>query len=227
MNRYMNRAAINLLDDVDVILFVVEGLQWHKADDHVLEQLGGCSQPVFLVVNKVDLIDNKEKLLPWIAETKDKADFAKIVFVSALHNEQLVQLEEEIVQLLPEQEKLYPEDQLTDRSMRFMAAEIIREKLTRSLGQELPYSLTVEIEYFKEEKGLVSIGALIWVERKGQKAIVVGKQGRQIKKIGQSAREDIEKMVGEKVFLQLWVKVREGWSDDEKALRSLGYQENR
>jgi len=227
MNRYMNRAATNMLEDVDVILFVVESLRWIREDEHVLAQLEKYPQPIFLVINKVDLIPKKEELLPWISELKGKADFRDIIIVSALRNDRLDLLEQEIIKALPKQENFFPEEQLTNRSLRFMAAEIVREKLTRSLSKELPYSLTVAIEQFKEEPGLISIGAVIWVERKGQKAIVVGKEGKQIKKIGQSARIDLEKLTGEKVYLQLWVKVREGWSDDERALRSLGYEEQR
>lgn len=223
MNRYMNRSATTILNDVDVVLFVIEGLHWSSEDDFVLQKIASIQVPVLLIVNKIDLIKEKKQLLPWLEEIGGKGHFDKIIPVSALRGSQLEVLETEIVSLLPAGERIFPDDQLTDRPMKFLVAEIVREKLTRSLGQELPYALTVEIERYEESGGLVKIGAVIWVERKGQKAIVIGKGGSVLKKIGQSARKDIENLVGTKVYLQLWVKVREGWSDDERALRSLGY----
>lgn len=223
MNRYLNRAAAAVLADVDVVILVVEALRWTAEDDNVVQRLGGVAAPVILAVNKIDQIKSKRELLPWLEEVASKREFTSIIPLSALRGEQVKVLEESVVALLPEAEFLYPEDQLTDRSERFLAAEIIREKLTRNLGKELPYALTVEIEQFEEQEELSRIGAVIWVEREGQKPIVIGKGGRMLKKIGELARIDMESLFGRKVFLRLWVKVREGWSDDDKALRSLGY----
>jgi len=224
LNRYLNRAASSVLPSVHAILFVVEALRWTEEDELVLEHVRRAGVPALLVVNKVDRIEDKAALLPYLAEVAQKHDFAAVVPVSALRHDNLDDLEAELLKLLPESEPLFPEDQITDRSVRFLAAEIIREKLMRSLGQELPYDLTVEVERFEEEGNLVRIGALIWVDRPNQKAIVIGKGGERLKQIGQQARKDIEAMLERKVFLELWVKVKSGWSDDERALQSLGYR---
>ena len=224
LNRYLNRAASSVLPSVHAILFVVEALRWTEEDELVLEHVRRAGMPTILVVNKVDRIEDKVALLPYLAEVAQKHDFAAVVPVSALRHDNLDDLEAELLKLLPESEPMFPEDQITDRSVRFLAAEIIREKLMRSLGQELPYDLTVEVERFEEEGNLVRIGALIWVDRPNQKAIVIGKGGERLKQIGQQARKDIEAMLERKVFLELWVKVKSGWSDDERALQSLGYR---
>ncbi len=224
LNRYLNRAASSVLPSVHAILFVVEALRWTEEDELVLEHVRRAGVPTILVVNKVDRIEDKAALLPYLAEVAQKHDFAAVVPVSALRHDNLDDLEAELLKLLPESEPMFPEDQITDRSVRFLAAEIIREKLMRSLGQELPYDLTVEVERFEEEGNLVRIGALIWVDRPNQKAIVIGKGGERLKQIGQQARKDIEAMLERKVFLELWVKVKSGWSDDERALQSLGYR---
>ena len=224
LNRYLNRAASSVLPSVHAILFVVEALRWTEEDELVLEHVKRAGVPTILVVNKVDRIEDKAALLPYLAEVAQKHDFAAVVPVSALRHDNLDDLEAELLRLLPESAPMFPEDQITDRSVRFLAAEIIREKLMRSLGQELPYDLTVEVERFEEEGNLVRIGALIWVDRPNQKAIVIGKGGERLKQIGQQARKDIEAMLERKVFLELWVKVKSGWSDDERALQSLGYR---
>ncbi|HEB66381.1 MAG TPA: GTPase Era [Gammaproteobacteria bacterium] len=224
LNRYLNRAASSVLPSVHAILFVVEALRWTEEDELVLEHVKRAGVPTILVVNKVDRLDDKAALLPYLAEVAQKHDFAAVVPVSALRHDNLDDLEAELLKLLPESAPMFPEDQITDRSVRFLAAEIIREKLMRSLGQELPYDLTVEVERFEEEGNLVRIGALIWVDRPNQKAIVIGKGGERLKQIGQQARKDIEAMLERKVFLELWVKVKSGWSDDERALQSLGYR---
>ncbi len=224
LNRYLNRAASSVLPSVHAILFVVEALRWTEEDALVLEHVKRAGVPTILVVNKVDRIEDKAALLPYLAEVAQKHDFTAVVPVSALRHDNLDDLEAELLKLLPESEPMFPEDQITDRSVRFLAAEIIREKLMRSLGQELPYDLTVEVERFEEEGNLVRIGALIWVDRPNQKAIVIGKGGERLKQIGQQARKDIEAMLEHKVFLELWVKVKSGWSDDERALQSLGYR---
>ncbi len=226
MNRYLNRAASASIDDVDVVVFVIEGDRWHDDDQMVLERLEKVEVPIILAVNKIDKIKNKAELLPLIEKLAAKRNFTAVVPISARGNKNLDSLQQEIIQLLPESDVMaFPEDQVTDRSMRFLAAELIREKLIRALGEELPYALTVEIEKFKEEKGRIHICARIWVERSGQKAIVIGKGGHVLKKIGEDARKDMNALFDGRVHLELWVKVKEGWSDDERALRSLGYDD--
>lgn len=226
MNRYMNRTAAAVLADVDAVIFVVEGTRWTEDDENVLERLKGIRAPVFLAVNKIDQLKNKASLLPWLESLAVKREFRSIVPISALKGDQVNALEAAVIDVLPSGDFLFPEDQLTDRSERFLAAEIVREKLTRHLGKELPYALTVEIEQFEEEGALARIAAVIWVERQGQKAIVIGKGGQMLKKVGELARIDMEALFGRRVFLRLWVKVREGWSDDDRALRSLGYTDS-
>ncbi len=226
MNRYLNRAATGSMEDVDVVVFVIDGEKWSEEDEAVLELLKGQRAPVVAVVNKVDQIGNKEALLPLIESLSDRFPFSAIVPLSALKGKGIAQLEETLESLLPEGGHFYDEDQITDRSERFLVAERIREKLTRQLGQELPYALTVEIEQFKEEGNLTEIAAVIWVEREGQKGIVIGKKGARLRSVGKEAREELEQLLGRKIFLQLWVKVRAGWSDDDRALQSLGYRED-
>ncbi len=225
MNRYLNQAATTALKDVDVVLFVVSGLKWTEEDETVLERLKHANAPVILVVNQIDRLQ-KETLLPHLKKLADLMDFHTIVPLSAKTGKNVDQLEQEVEKLLPVSPPFFPDDQITDRSMRFIAAEIVREKLTRMLGQELPYELTVEIEAYETEGNLVTIHALIWVARPGQKAIVIGKGGQGLKKVGQQARQDLENLLEQKVLLKLWVKVKEGWSADERALRSLGYNED-
>ncbi|MDX1811786.1 MAG: GTPase Era [Gammaproteobacteria bacterium] len=226
MNQYMNRSALQSLHDVDLVLFVVEGTRWTDEDENVLQKLQTVKCPVILLVNKIDVIKEKEQLLPHLKTLSEKYQFHDVIPVSAKHGDQLGNLYKVIEDLLPEGQAFYSEDQITDRSSRFLASEIVREKLMRTLGQELPYALTVEIEQFKDNGGLLEIAAVCWVERKGQKAILIGKQGSKLKEIGKQARIDMEKLFDQKVFLQLWVKVKEGWSDDIRALRSLGYNED-
>mgnify|MGYP005856035765 CR=1 FL=1 len=226
MNRYLNRAAASSIEDVDVILFVVEGLKWTEEDKNVLRRLQQDARaPVILVLNKADKVSDKAALLPQIEDLAKQYDFAAVVPVSARKGMNTDLLEQEIVKLMPEGEMIFAEDQLTDRSSRFLASEIVREKLFRYLGQELPYSLTVEIEQFEEESGLFRIGAVVYVERNGQISIVIGKKGEQLKLIGKDARLEMEQLFGCKVFLQIWVKVREGWSDNERMLKNLGYKD--
>ncbi|SFJ84665.1 GTPase Era [Methylophaga sulfidovorans] len=227
MNRYMNRAAAASIDDVDVVLFVVEGLKWTEDDQRVLKRIQqDARSPVILVLNKADKLSDKSDLLPQIQQLAPQYDFAAVVPISARKGMNTDVLEQEIAKLMPEGEMIFDEDQLTDRSSRFLAGEIVREKLFRYLGQELPYSLTVEIEQFEEEEGMFRIGAVVYVERSGQKSIVIGKKGEQLKLIGQDARLEMEQLFGCKVFLQIWVKVREGWSDNERMLRNLGYNDD-
>jgi GTP-binding protein Era len=226
MNKYMNRAASSTITDVDVVLFLVDGLKWTEEDQLVLEQVKACQHPVILVVNKIDHITDKPRLLPHLEELSQKMDFAGIIPISALKGDAVEALEQQVIDQLPESPPFFPEEQVTDRSERFIAAELVREKLMRSLGQELPYATTVEIEKFEVVNGLRRIAAVIWVERDGQKAIIIGKQGQLLKRLGMQSRKDMEQAFGGKVYLQLWVKVKQGWSDDERALRSLGYNDD-
>lgn len=223
INKYMNRAATSVLSDVDVLLFVVQAAAWTDEDDAVLQRLENISAPVILVVNKIDMLNDKQELLPFITELSSKFKFEEVIPVAAVKSENIGEVEAAVAKLLPESAAFFPEDQVTDRSMRFLAAEIIREKLVRELGQELPYTSTVNIDKYDEDGKLVRIHATIFVESKGQKAIIIGSKGSRLKSIGSKARKDIESMVGNKVYLNLWVKVREGWSNDERALRGLGY----
>ena len=223
MNRQMNREATRALQEVDVVVFMVEGLRWTEDDDLVLKELASISRPVVLVVNKVDLISDKQSLLPGLQSLAQKRDFAQIIPLSATRGQNVAELEAVIESLLPESGPFFPEDQVTDRSERFLVAERVREKLFRKLGKELPYGLTVEIERFRREGNIIHIHALIWVERQSQKAIVIGRQGRVLKEVGREARTEIESLLDSRVNLKLWVKVKEGWADDERALRSLGY----
>ena len=230
INRYMNKAASSALAGIDAIVFVVDRLAWTEEDQMVLDKVQGARCPVILAINKVDKIQDKGQLIPHLEMLSAKMNFHAVVPISAQHGHNLKQLEEMITRLIPEGVHHFPEDQLTDRSSRFLAAELVREKVMRQLGDELPYEVTVEIEEFKHEirpKGpLLTISALILVERGGQKAIVIGERGARLKKIGQEARKDMEQMFDAKVMLNLWVKVKAGWSDDERALKSLGYDHN-
>lgn len=224
MNRYMNRIASSVLLDADVIVFVVDATQWRGEDELVLKKLGSSDRPVILAINKIDLLRDKTLLLPLITKLKDKYNFAHIIPLSAMKADNVEALEDEIIRLLPEGPQLYPEDQVTDKPRRFQVAEIIREKIILATADELPYATTVDIEQYVEEETKTSISAIIWVEREGQKAILIGKKGQRLKSIGTEARHDIEVLLGCKVFLQLWVKVKENWTDDDKALRGLGYE---
>lgn len=223
MNRHMNRTASNVLLDVDVVVFLVDGFKWTRDDDLVLKKLDTIDRPVILAVNKIDLVANREELLPRLQELSGKRTFEQVIPISAMKGDNITSLEGAIETLLPEAPPMFPEDQVTDRPVRFLAAELVREKLFRKLGKELPYGLTVEIEEFRSESSITHIHALIWVERKGQKTIVIGRQGRVLKEVGTEARKDIEALIDGKVNLKLWVKIKEGWADDERALRSLGY----
>jgi len=223
LNRYMNKAATGALVGVDVILFLVEAGKWTDNDAHVLDRLADAEAPIIAVVNKIDRIPDKQKLLPFIGELAERAEFKEVVPISALQGSNTERLEQLLMDALPVRQALYDEDQFTDRSERFLAAEMVREKLTDRLGQELPYRLSVEIEAFQAEGSMLKIGAIIWVERSSQKGIVIGSQGKVLKAVGSDARKDMEALFERKVFLQLWVKVKEGWSNDEQALQRLGY----
>jgi GTP-binding protein Era len=225
LNRYMNRTADTTLLGVDAIVWLIDGLSWHEYDEIILKKLEQAGVPVILVVNKVDKLKDKEAILAFFDVAQNRFAFAAMLPISALKGTNLEELESTLLTLLPESELIYPEDQVTDRPERFMCAEIVREKLTRRLGDELPYSLTVEVERYEELPNITKIYIVIWVERDSQKSIVIGTEGEMLKKIGMDARFDIEKLIGQKAFLKLWVKVKKGWSDNERALLSLGFND--
>jgi GTPase len=224
LNRYMNRAAQSVIYDVDVIVFVVEALKWQADDIWVLKKLAKSECAVILVINKIDKVADKETLLPFIEKIHAEFKFTAILPISALKNDNIERLEGLIASLLPANPHFFPDTQVTDVGQRFMAAEIIREKLLKSLGQELPYVSTVQIEQFQEHGKLVRLGAIIWVEKASQKAIVIGKDGAVLKKVGTAARQELETIFGKKIFLQLWVKVKSNWSHDNTALQKLGFE---
>jgi len=224
MNRYMNRIANAVILDADVIVFMIDATSWRGEDELVLMKLQEAQKPIILAINKIDLVNDKADLLPLIDKLKDKLRFTHIIPISAMKAENTDELEEVIAKLLPEGPQLYPDDQVTDKNIRFQVAEIIREKLIHVTEEELPYTTTVEIEQYAPGEKLTEISAVIWVEREGQKIIVIGKKGVKLKKIGMQARREIEKLIGNKVFLRLWVKVKANWTDDDKALRNLGYE---
>ncbi|ALM52204.1 GTPase Era [Halomonas huangheensis] len=223
INRFMNHAAVQALHDVDCVVFLIDRTRWSDEDQVVLQRLEHVDAPVILAVNKVDRLNDKASLLPWLAEVGARREFAAVVPISAKHGSNVPELETEIARHLPEGIHHFPEDQVTDRSQRFLASELVREKVMRQLGDELPYQMAVEIEEFREEPRVTHISALILVERQGQKKILIGENGERIKSIGREARLDMERAFGTKVMLNLWVKVKRGWSDDERALKSLGY----
>ena len=225
INRVMNRSAASVISDVDVVIFVVDRFDWSDADEYVARHMSNSAVPVIVALNKVDMIDDKTELLPHLEFLASKVNASALIPLSALRKINLNELEEKIKSFIPEQPHIFPEDQVTDRSERFLVAEIVREKITRQLGAEVPYQVTVEIERFRVDGKITFIDALILVERDGQKKIIIGAKGERIKKIGEQARADIESLLGCKVMLKTWVKIRSGWSDDERALRSLGYMD--
>lgn len=225
LNKQLNRTAMSSITTGDVLIFMVEALRFNQDDEKVLSKLKGVEAPVILVVNKIDKIENKDDLFPFLAQMSERFDFADIVPLSAKQEKSGMRLVEVIQKYLPEQAFPYSEDEITTVSSAFLAAEVLREKLTRRLNQELPYTIAVEIEEFKIEGNLYRILAAISVERESQKGIVIGKGGATLKDASTQARIDLEKLFGAKVFLRAFVKVREGWSDDEKALNALGYKD--
>ena len=229
MNRMMNRAARGALEGVDVALLVIEAGRWDNEDGLAYDALHDAGLPVVLVVNQVDKQKDKTALLPFITKVTEGRDFAAVHPLSALKRSGLEQLVATLMDLVPEAEPMYGEDEITDKSQRFLAGELVREQLMRRLGEELPYSTTVEVEKFEEEPSpktgvMYRIDAVIWVEREGQKAIVIGKGGETLKRIATEARQDMERLFDGKVFLEIFVKVKSGWSDDERLLKSLGYE---
>lgn len=225
INRLMNRAANSSLSDVNLVFFLVDGTHWTEDDEMVLTKLKKANFPVVLCVNKVDNVQDRNDVMMHMMEVSKKMDFIDVVPISAKHGKNTDVLRKHVREHLPKATHHFPEEYVTDRSQRFMASEIIREKLMRFTGDELPYSVTVEIERFdyNPDNDGFHINALILVERSGQKKMVIGKGGEKIKTIGREARLDMEELFGRKVFLETWVKVKSGWADDERALRSLGY----
>lgn len=226
LNQYLDRVSRSMLPAMDCVLFLISAEGWTPADEHVLTLLRDLSVPVILVINKIDRIKRHEQLLPLIAQFSTKWHFSEIVPVSARRRKNIDELRRTVLRLMPQQPPIYPDDQLTDRSLRFLSAERIREQIFRLTGQELPYSSAVEVSDFKETNKIVRIDATIWVEKMGQKAILIGKQGGRLKNIGERARHDIEKLTGKRVYLRTWVKVRQNWSDDQRMLKDLGYEQD-
>ena len=225
LNRYMNRIARASFQDVDLILFLIEADRWTRQDEHVVRSLEEVDVPVLLVVNKIDLVPDKTRLLSFLEKEVKTERFDEVFLISAKSGNGIESLEKKVLDALPFSRPYFEEDMFTDRSERFLSAELIREQLMIRLHQELPHALTVEIEEFKRQEGLVRIGAIIWVERAGQKQIVIGKGGQVLKQVGSQARLALQQLLDEKVFLRCWVKVSKDWSDDVKALKQFGYDD--
>lgn len=225
LNRLMNRAATSTLGYVDAAVLLIEALSWTKEDAAVVKRLTDFPGQVVLAINKIDKVRDKKSLLPYLAEVAKQRNFSEVIPVSARNGDNVERLQELLNDCLPHSEFAFPPDQVTNVSVRFLVGELLREKLMLVLRDELPYSLTVEIESFVEDDVQVRIGAVIWMEREGQKAIVIGAKGRQLKKIGTLARREMERELGKAVLLTTWVKVRSGWSDDQRALHGLGYRD--
>ena len=225
MNRMMNRAARGAVEGVDAAMLVIEAGRWTDDDSLAYQALKASGVPCVLVINKVDKFPDKGALLPFMAEVTREREFSSVYPLSALKHRGLDGLVKTLLQLVPEAEAMYPDDEITDRSERFLAGELVREQLMTRLGEELPYSATVEIEKFELDGEMLRIAAVVWVEREGQKPIVIGKGGERLKAISTGARIGMEKLFGRKVFLETWCRVREGWSDDEAALRRFGYSD--
>ncbi|MCG8487958.1 MAG: GTPase Era [Chromatiales bacterium] len=225
MNRYLNRTAQSVLTGVDLLIFVVEALRWTEEDEKVLNLIKESKLPTIAVVNKVDLVKQKEALLPYLSKLSTGYEFLEIVPLSAKKGKNLDALEGLVLGALPEADNVYPDDQLTDRPEKFFAAEMIREQITRRYAKELPYAVSVEIERFEEQQGLYRINAVIWVEKPGQKGIIIGKDGQALKEVAVQARKAMQSFFDCKVHLELWVKVKKSWSSDEAALVRLGYGE--
>ncbi len=225
LNRYMNRIARAALNGVDLVLFLIEAERWTRQDEYVARALEDVAVPIILVVNKVDQVADKTRLLEFLQDKVQNKSFAHVVLISARQGKGVADLEALVMQHLPFSKPMYDEDQFTDRSERFLAGELIREQLMLRLNQELPYALTVEVEEFKRSPELLRISAIIWVEREGQKQIVIGSSGQVLKQVGSKARSALEELFGQKVFLRTWVKVSHDWSDNEKSMRQLGFDE--
>lgn len=225
LNRQLNRVARQAPTEVDVLVHVIEALRWDDEDEAVWELLAGQAAPCLLAVNKVDRVADKGSLLPFTAKITANRPYAGVHYLAARRGDGVRGFLDDIIPRLPEGPPIYPADEFTDRSERFLAAELVREQLMLQLGAELPYATAVEIERFEDEARITHIGALVWVEREGQKGIVIGAGGSRLKKVGSAARGEMERLLGRRVHLELHVRVRESWSDDAAALRQLGYDE--
>ncbi len=225
MNKLLNRVARQVPAEADVIVHVIDALRWTDEDEDVYQMLESHAVPRILAMNKVDKVEDKSRLLPFAAETTNERGYASVHFLAARRGDGVTALLDDVVARLPEGDAAYGEDEMTDRSERFLAAELVREQIMLRYSAELPYAIAVEIERFEDKRGVAHIGAVIWVERDGQKAIVIGAGGSALKAIGTAARKSMEKLFERKVFLELWVRVRESWSDDAAMLRKFGYEE--
>ena len=225
INRYMNRAAQSVIADVDVTVMLVDRHVFTADDEMILERIQKSGCQLILAINKVDRIKRQQEILPIIAALKERVDNRNIVPISASRKENLDALLRVIESSLPASPFYFPSEEVTDRSEKFLVAELIREKLMRQFGEELPYATTIQLERFEAQAKVIQIDATIFVERMGQRAILIGAGGNKLKTVGTDARRDIEKLLDHQVMLRLWVKVKRGWSDDERALRSLGYGE--
>jgi GTP-binding protein Era len=224
MNRLMNRTAVSALADADLVLFVIEAARWTEEDDDVLQRIKASKVPCIALLNKIDTVHPKERLLEAIDALSKRHDFVEIIPVSARKRDNLDVLAASIRHCLPESPPLFPAEMQTDRSPEFHAAEVIRERLTIHLRDELPYGLTVQVEQFSRNRDRLTVHAVIWVERDSQKGIVVGKGGQMLKTIGQEARVALAKQLRQPVHLELWVKVKDNWADSEQDLLNLGYE---
>ena len=225
LNKFMNRTASTAVNDVDLILFVVESLKWNKDDEKALSALKHCTAPVLLIINKDDLVKKKETLLAYAHELFAKFNFTEVFYLSASKGKGVEPLINSIYQYLPQSENYFSDDFLTDKPTKYLVSELIREQLMLRFHQELPYSLTVEVESFKDQGNIVHIHSVIWVERPIQKNMVIGKQGASLKHVGIQSRKEIEDLLGKKVNLKLWVKVKSAWADNDKLLQQLGYKD--
>jgi GTP-binding protein Era len=224
LHRYLNQKARSVVHDVDVLMLVVDADRWTADDEAAFSLLKHVKKPVFLLLNQIDKLKNRNELLPLTQKYLEKYPFAEVIPVSALKELNLDDLQKTIELYLPESEFMYEEDQLTDRTDYFVICELIREKLMRFLGKEVPYSIAVEVESMEKREGFEHVSAIIWVERKGQKAIVIGQDGENLKRVGTEARQDIEKMLERKIHLNLWVKVKEDWASNDRLLKQFGYE---
>jgi len=224
LNQVLNRTASAALFDVDVIILMVQAMVWNADDQRAFEMVINTGVPFFLAINKIDRVKRKDDMLPFLGELPAHEKLQDVLLVAARTGDGIDALETRVAQLIPDAPFQFAEDDLTDRSSRFLAAEAVREQLTRLLSAELPYAITVEIEQFEEAASVLRIGAVIWVDKNSQKGIVIGKGGERLKEVGKRARGSLESLFGNKVFLQLWVRVKEGWADDERALHSLGFE---
>jgi len=224
LNKFMNKTALSSIEGVDIVLFVVDALNFSQTDEYLLSQVSTKDNQVMLVINKIDKVAKKEKLIPFVEEVTKLFPFSEVIPISALKRKNIDILEKEITKRLPVGAHLYPEDQIADSSERFLTSEIIREKCISRVGDEIPYRLSVVIDNFKEEDKLITIDGTIYIEKSSQKGIVIGEQGKRLKAIGTAARKDLERMLGNKVMLRLWVKVKKDWTNDRSALNFMGYK---